>query len=256
MNIINRQITNKLLSWSMFFVFLGSGVTVEAVTLETIVRKGQRSPDGNGKFSDFHCPAINDAGQVAFWAKLTDTRAGNKDNQGIFRVRDGKVTRIVRKGQQPPEGNGRFLDLSCPLLNSAGQVAFRAKLAGTRGKNKDNIGIYRGGGGALTQIARKGQRSPDGNGRLSDLSGPVLNDAGQVAFWAKLTGTSGGSKDNEGVYRGRSATLTQIMREGQMPVPDDIEYYEDAYISDPALNSSGQVAFSIFRKVSPSLGVG
>ena len=47
--------------------------------------------------------------------------------------------------------------------------------------------------GQTQTIAQSGQAAPDGNGSLSNLFSPVLNDSGLVAFSALLTGTSGRS---------------------------------------------------------------
>ena len=59
-------------------------------------------------------------------------------------------------------------------------------------------------------IVVTGSAPPGGNGTFSNLNLPALNNAGQVAFVADLTGTSGGTIDDRGVYRGEAGPLTQI----------------------------------------------
>lgn len=54
------------------------------------------------------------------------------------------------------------------------------------------------------QIARTGQAAPDGNGKFSSFSFSFNflshNNAGQATFVASLTGTSGGSTDDSGIF--------------------------------------------------------
>ena len=102
----------------------------------------------------------------------------------------GRIDVVAVSGQQAPDGNGVLSGFpdhrGVPALNNQGQVAFHAALSGTSGGNLDNSGMFRGGSGVTTQIAREGQTAPDGNGRYFGFDSPALNDAGQVAFFAAL----------------------------------------------------------------------
>jgi len=212
----------------------------QAVTI-TIALEGDAAPDSNGTFSGFSdAPALNDSGQAAFDAYLTGTSGGSSDNEGIFRGYGDVLTQIAREGQATPDANGTFWYFSEPTLNDSGQAAFLAPLTGTSGWHSDDTGIFLGSGGALTQIAREGQASPDANGTFSAFSDPALNDSGQAAFWAELTGTSGGTSDNERIFLGDGGVLTQIAREGQA-APDANGIL--SYLVEPVLNGSGQAAF-------------
>ena len=51
-------------------------------------------------------------------------------------------------------------------------------------------------------IALSGNAAPDGNGTFSSFGDPVLGASGDAAFFAMLTGTSGNTSDNEGIFRG------------------------------------------------------
>ncbi|MEX2091130.1 MAG: choice-of-anchor tandem repeat NxxGxxAF-containing protein [Pirellulales bacterium] len=64
-------------------------------------------------------------------------------------------------------------------------------------------------------VLTSGAASPDGNGTLSLLYAPSLNDAGQLALVADLTGTSGGTTDNQALYRYDPVGLALIARKGQ-----------------------------------------
>ena len=218
-------------------IFLGSGGTVTQ-----IARRGQTVPGGNGTYSVFAPPAINEAGQVAFFVLLTGSTGGATDNEGIFLGSGGTVTQIAREGQTVPGGNGTYGNMTTdPAFNDAGQVAFVSTLTGTSGGNTDNDGLFRGEGGTVTQIARKGQTVPGGNGSYLDFFRHSLNDAGQVVFIAPLTGTSGGTTDNQGIFRGSGGTVTQIARKGQT-VPGGNGTYS-SFLTSSVLNDAGQVAF-------------
>ena len=213
--------------------------------LTQIARDGQAAPDGNGTFASFSpYTALNESGQAGLWAELTGTSGGTSDNEGIFRGDGGTLTQIARAGQTAPDANGTFSSFGNPSLNAAGQTAFWAELTGTSGGGSDNQGIFRGDGGVLIQIARKGQAAPDGNGTLSGFStfsGIALNNTGQAAFLAYLTGTAGGTSDNQGIFLGDGGVLTRIARRGQA-TPDANGTF--GYFEEPALNDSGQAVFS------------
>ena len=219
-------------------IFLGSGAAIAQ-----IVREGQDAPDGNGTYGFFTINALNDSGQVAFWADLNGTSGFSTDDTGIFRGSGQEITQIVREGQDLPDGNGRFANFGAePALNNLGHVAFQASLAGTSGGTTDNGGIFRGSQETIVQIAREGQTAPDGNGTFSVLDEPQLSSSGQVAFYSTLTGTSGGGDDNSGIFRGSVGAITQIAREGQATPDGDGTF---SLLSGPLLNSSGQVAFEV-----------
>lgn len=108
------------------------------------------------------------------------------------------TTQVVAvSGQAVPDGNGTFdtfFNFFVPgttILNDAGHAAFVAQLTGTSNGNDDNMAIFRGDGAApLVQVARAGDPSPDGNGTFSAFPEISLNDAGLMAFGARLVGTA------------------------------------------------------------------
>jgi hypothetical protein len=218
-------------------IFRGSGGVITR-----IAREGQTVPDGNGKYSFFKMPALNDSGQVAFDVGLDFTSGGGADNSGIFRGSGGFTTQIVREGQAAPDGNGTFSFFSGPALNDSGQVAFHGGLSGT--SDNSGTGIFRGSGGTITRIARKVQGAPDANGSFTNFGSPALNDSGQAAFWGQLTGTSGGFSDRTGIFRGSGGSIAQIARAGQA-APDGNGMFS-GFDDEPVLNGSGQTAFKAF----------
>jgi hypothetical protein len=227
-----------------------------AQTTSVIVQKGDAAPDGNGSFSHFFAPALNDAGQVAFVAGLTDTSGEDRDELGIFRGdRATHPTQIVRLGQAAPDGNGTFSRFASnsPALNEAGQVAFFSALTGTSGMPRDNSGIFLGDGSTgPTRIVRLGQAAPDGSGRFLTLIGlPAINAAGQAGFLGVLHDEASGElRSHYGVFRGDEVTGPTWIARINSGAPNN------SVRSFPAINDAGQVAFDAhFDGASDSSGM-
>ncbi len=206
-----------------------------------LARRGQAAP-GGGVFSDFNISNGTSAGEVAFVSSLLGTSGGTSDDQGMFRTAGSTIIQVARKGQTAPGGNGTLFTIGTPNVSpsNSGDVAFSSFLSGTSGGAADNQGLFKGNGGNLTQIARKGQLVQNGNGFYESFGAPTVNSAGQVSFFATLSGTSGGLTDNRGIFRASDDSITEIVRSGQA-VPDGNGVFTS--ISSPTMNSAGQVVF-------------
>jgi hypothetical protein len=116
----------------------------DGVSLVQIVRAGDTAPDGNGRFAGFGDPALNDTGQVAFRAGLTDTSGGGiSDNTGIFFFDDTLgLQQVARAGEAFLGSTITFLDFAsvdqlgeeASGLNKRGvpRVAYFFRLADSR----------------------------------------------------------------------------------------------------------------------------
>jgi len=192
--------------------------------LALIARQGSPVPGATGgeKFSDFDKPVINNAGQTAFLA--THDAAGS----GIWSEGGGTgLAPVALSGNVAPDviDAATFSDFNEPVLNGAGQTAFRGNLAGTGVGGSNDLGIWsEGDGTGLALVARTGIQAPDvtDGAVFSDFSNPTLNGAGQTAFRGTLTGTDVNNDNNRGIWaEDRSGVLTLIAREGQEIDVDD-----------------------------------
>jgi hypothetical protein len=219
----------------------------DALGLLQVAREGQAAPDANGVFPSliFVNVALNDAGQAAFRQFLNGTSGGSSDDNGLFLFTATLgLVQVAREGQAAPDGNGSFVGFNDPILNNVGEAAFIAPLTGTSGGTSDDSGIFRAGGGVLTQLTRKGQTAPGGNGNFSSFFAFVFNGGGQTAFTASLTGTSGGLSDNVGIFLLDDALgLMQVARKGQA-APDASGVFSS--FGGLAINDGGQTAFHGF----------
>lgn len=189
---------------------------------------------GAGTFSFLRAPVLNGVGQTAFAASI----AGGTSLEGIYRSSSGgALTAIALQRQSAPgAGAGTFSGFNSPVLNDAGQTAFRAGITGGTATH----GIYRSSSGsALTAIALQGQSATGaGAGTFSDFNSPVLNNAGQTAFLAEISGGT----SRLGIYRSSSGSaLTTIALQGQSAPGAGAGTFSG--VNSPVLNDTGQTAF-------------
>jgi len=164
--------------------------------LALVARAGDVAPEtGGANFSNFdsgfETPLLNNAGQTAFFGTIQQsTEVSNHNSSGVWLEGGGTgLALIARAGNVAPGTSGaNFSYFGTPLLNNTGQLAFRGFLntVGT------GTGIWSGAGGSgLGLVTREGNLAPGTGGAnfASNLnfSIPAFNDAGQTAFFARIT---------------------------------------------------------------------
>lgn len=165
-----------------------------------IVRDDSDVPTGGRFLGVFAGPVINDRGQVAFFAEMT----GGTADFGIFRGEGGWLTPVLVANQIAP-GGATFGDFSDPVINRHGQVAAFASLI----DGPSSGGLFVADGTDAIAIALQGQPAPKGGSYRAQNTflGPIrLNDRGEVAFTARLTGTT----SSNGIFRGDGNRTTTI----------------------------------------------
>ena len=219
-------------------------------TVVEIARQGQAVPGGDGVFEGFFGGGTNDgvsvnaSGLVAFRAEIDASSDGNANDTAVYTSDGTTITELIRDGDDTALANTRFTDVRfVPALNDAGQTAFEIGLTGSAVTSSTNEAVYRTDGVTHTQIARKGDAPPDGNGVFFDFIGTTINlgGGGDVSFIADVTGTAGGGSDNRGLYVGDGTTLTRVAREGDA-VPGGNGTFTQ-FLTQPVVNDDGQVAF-------------
>ena len=202
-------------------LFVGTPGAVAAVA-----RVGTPAP-GGGNYRSLSNLVLNRAGQMAFFATLTDSTSF----QGLFAGTPGAVTALARLGNPAP-GGGTYdtFNFGGPRLNGAGQMAFSANLV----DSTSSQGLFVGTPGAVTAVARVGTPAP-GGGNFNGFDEPLLNGAGQVAFEGFLTG----STSTRGIFAGTPGALAAVARNGD-PAPGGGNYSDFPFL---LLNGAGQVAF-------------
>ncbi len=196
-------------------------------TILQVAREGFAAP-GNGTFSNFGWNTgapdaqviadVNELGQVAFRADLINTTGGIADDVGIYRGNGlTSPSQIAREGAAINGTSETFGTFSSNVaINDSGQVAFQAFI-NTSGNPSQ--GIFLSDGTTATEIARRLDFVPEGNGRFlsftdSSIEKVSVNNAGQVAFQAIVLSDGGTAIDDRGIYRGDGSTIVNIAREG------------------------------------------
>jgi hypothetical protein len=225
-------------------------------SLALVARSGSPAPgtpDGVNYDSFFYQTGFNDAGQTAFFAYLTGSGVDPSNDQGIWSERTGSLALMARSGGPAPgtPSGVNFREFSPPVptvgINNAGQIAFKAFLTGDGVDETNDEGLWSEGSGSLTMIARRGSPAPGTPGGVNfDAFGlnlwPLLNDAGQTAFRADLTGTGVTSTNSRGIWLGGADNLKLVARTGD-PAPGTPNGIRFSDLLRPTLNSAGQIAF-------------
>jgi hypothetical protein len=181
--------------------------------LALVARVGTQPPGAPSgtTFDGFHEGVVlNNAGKIAFHANVRGEGIDPSNGaQGIWSDVSSSLQVVVFEQMQAPgtPGGTTFRGVGRPLLNDAGQVAFRASLFGTLVDNTNNEGIWatnRSGElqlilrtGGLLEVAPGDSRTirflslvaDSGN---SDGRPSGFNNLGQLAFWAEFTDGSQG----------------------------------------------------------------
>ena len=218
---------------------------------ETVVFTGDQVPgEINGvTFTGFSPPSLNASGQTAFIAGLAGDVVNLTNNSGVYSGDSGILTQVARRGDQVPGADIGvvFNFFNLPTLTDSGQTGFTASLTGTGVDYNNDNGIYRGGSGTVTEIAREGSQVPGAsNGVMFAFTGfnpPVFNESGQVAFITSLTGNEVTADNDTAIYRDNaSGILSLVAREGGLPSNADDGVVFTSF-QTPMLNASGQITF-------------
>ena len=215
-------------------IFRNDGIHTIPIALD-----GDPAPSG-GTFLFFSSPVIDEFGQVTFFAGTT----GGSSDFGIYRG-DGEKVVTIFAANQPAPGGGTFVDFGEPVTNRHGQILAPAVLDNAAGP----FGLILNDGTNAIAIALSGHAAPEGGiyatGVALQFLSPVLNERGQVAFAAFLTGGSSQS----GIFRGDGITTTAIALQGTAAAGTTGTF---ASFGEIKIANDGQVAF--IATLTPGVG--
>jgi hypothetical protein len=263
---MNRQ-GDVALSAVVISTVTGQGIWSTATgSLQMVVRNGSPFPPGapgeifTTQFVLNQDPvALNDLGQIAHVAVLQGTTVTPQNNTAIVVHGPSGVELYLREGNAAPETEigTVFTGFYLPRLNNAGEIAF---VGFVDSSNENRSGIWAGAKDNLQLIVREGDFAPGTTTPTtfhqfdSLRSQPSFNDAGQIAFAARLRGPAVNSSNDMGIWGVSSlGELLLVAREGDAieVTPNDFRVIETLNPSavDPDavlpvhLNARGQIAF-------------
>jgi hypothetical protein len=166
----------------------------------------------------------------------------DSNDEGIWSEGKGSLALVTRSGNQIPgvPSGTRYHFLSWVALNEAGETAFPS------GLNPFAEGIWSEGSGSLAQVASTLSPPPGVPSGVTyssfDLTTIILNNAGQTAFQAFLTGNGVDGSNYIGIWSESSEGLSLVARTGnQAPgTPNGVNF---SSLNRPVLNDAGKIAF-------------
>ena len=185
-----------------------------------IVQEGDPVPGADGSAFQLSnvAPVINNLGDVAFDARMTKPNQSDVRalwTTGVSGLRMAASQFAPAPGTDPSVVFGGFI---FPLvLGDGGQVAFGGAVTGPGLPPIGRRGFWseRADGLSLVYLAGTPAVGTAPGIRFSYFTDwPVINGAGQTAFWAKLTGSNVTSISDEGVWRAHGGQQELVAREG------------------------------------------
>ena len=246
-----------LRSFTAFFL-VGTLAAQSSAAVRVVASSGQAAPNTAGKFLHLYhatdgpaAPVINNSGRVAFSATL-EVGAGvtSLDDTGMWSDGSGALTLVGREGFAAPTGpaGALYRRLAYPVLNETGAVAFGGAMReGVAGVTVDDNGaIWSSGGGATAIVAREGSQAVGtaAGVEFATLIDPTMNNSGQSAFRATLSGAGVTAANDEGVWSQKLGLLGLIARAGNAapgtPAGVNFDRFTAGY---PSINDAGNVSF-------------
>lgn len=205
-------------------------------------------PDGNTFGSNsLSSPAINSSGQIVFRPIY-----GGNNHRGVFTGSAEEGIVAVAVPGMAFEAVGEDITFNTtgaqeePVINSSGNVAFRAGITGTgtSGSNNTVVGFWSD--GELSLVARQNRTfDPNlGDVRTLSMAPPVLNDNDWIAFRSTLGGddvTAG--VDDIAMIFGPHDAIGIIARRGDQALGLDSDIIFADFSPRPMLNSMNQMLF-------------
>ncbi len=234
-------------TFAALLILLSTGHPTADAALRTVALSGNTAPGTSDNFTILFSPSLNNAGQTAFFGILNSSSATDR---GIWSEGGGSgLALVAREGNTAPgtSDNFTFLDNNL-VLNNAGQTAFLGRLDSSLSTNS---GIWsEGGGSGLALVAREGNTAPGTSDNFTGLAFPVLNNAGQTAFTARLNSSS---VTSTGIWsEGGGSGLALVAREGNTAPGTSDNFASFGNDVGSVLNNAGQTAFLGFLNNSSS----
>ena len=212
-------------------------------TLAALARVGDQAPNSSGigasgTLIGVGTPVLNDAGQVAFLAILSDF------NPGLFRSGGpGALIAIARIGDPAPNFefvNGALQSFGLYTINQSGQVAFFSDVANSLNGDSPQ-GLFRGSGpGSLTEVSRVSMNFLINNQVIKVtgyVDGPALDNQGNGVYVANLRGPF---SINQGILKN---DIPVVLERDSAPLGGGGTLGDLYELHQPVVNSAGQVDF-------------
>jgi hypothetical protein len=224
-------------------VFIASPNAAEVVSLE-----GNPAPGTEGNFGGIsrHYPPLNSDGETAFSIEIRNPANGQISGRAIYKGNSSALELVAQTGMAAPGTDATFnipYGSTIPL-NSSGDVAFVASLAGTGVNNTNDYGLWRTRGENLELVVRKGDFvTTEGTTEhfSSIVDSYLIDDTDQVVFRTYTSNVL--PVTTMSLWSARDGELRLIARHG-MAAPGTSDTFTDMGANYKiATNKLGQIAF-------------
>jgi hypothetical protein len=228
-------------------------------SLELVAREGDPAPGAGAGVTFrnmFVPPLLSDSGRTALYSSLNDPSTFETQD-GIWTHDAGGVNLIARSNMQAPGTPAGILfgafqfGSPQPSLSDNGDVAFRNFVAGPGVTSANDRGIWRQTQGVLELAFRTGGQAPGlpnnvtMTGMLGTVEAPAINDAGDIAFGARLSGPGVNSENNSSLWTLADSLLQLVARsgDGAPGAPAGTTFVGFDQIHPIGLNNAGEIIF-------------
>jgi len=206
-------------------------------------------------------PAINNWGEIVFPAMVCSTANNSVPSEpcpnggagvlalGVYKADEfGRILPVVKPGDPVPGGPGHTFDLAHGVgLNDRGDVGFAAHVYGEECGAAgtlfcaDSLYVKRAATGKIESIAHHGSPSPVSGKNYFSAYGPVVNNAGDIAYLGDLSTLGDGSDVAVFLYtHGKSIV---IAKSGDAMPGGGVLKTGGFYPHTAFLNDAGDIAF-------------
>lgn len=224
---VNGRQETVFLGGSRFnFTYSGPHVFLISKPKVSFIALNAAPAPGNGTFTGFDAPSLNDSGAIVFHAT---SQGGATD--GIYLAPGMPPTPVALKGDLSLDGSTFSEFESDVAINNAGTIAFQAATTGGPPGVGDNGKVH--------------LHNATGNHPLAGgqwCTSFMLNEADQVVLNPLF---------NEQIYLATASTTTPIVSQND-PAPGGSTFFQTG---NPVLNNHGQVAFVASLNDAPDIGV-
>ena len=202
------------------------------------------------KFQLLSRPELNNLGNIVFESSYGPSDTTSRS--GIFVSRGGQAELIVSTGTEAPGTDGAIFSSRVGrklAFNDNGNIAFSGYLdgIGVTNENRDGIWLFHEDTNSL--IVRSGETAPTTDGAVFGEYGstvafgsPVLNNAGQILFSARLNGPDVTYLTSDSIWLYSDSDLSLIVRAGDTaPGSGGRNFWG---FLGPWINEAGQIAFA------------
>ena len=211
--------------------------------LQPVALRGQPLPGtGQKPLLDFYRPEFNNRGEVAFHGVISVSQ--EPQDRGIWFGKAGSLIEVARLGKiAPGTGGGIYTELVTADINHRGEIAYSGRFGSAAAPYPGAKALWAGDPESPTLIATGNMTAPGTSSKYLSFNDPVINDAGEVGFYAYLDEP----ERPYGVFAGKPDQIRLILREGDRApgTPDGVRFktYPNDFVR---LNADGQIAVRLF----------